>query len=151
MPNIRGKLSKMANRHTKIDFWTLYRLQITSKLYQNAQLNSLSDSDQKTRKWIFWDFGTSWHQIDDLKFDGFSSKSTFFEVSFVAKWRFENRKITIFYKKRCRCVYYHPNYPPRQKKVVRESTSRFWRGWLVKRFEKKWIWRREWGLKIDGF
>jgi len=83
----------------KSTFEHFTRPQMTSKLYQSALLASLSDFDQKTQKWIFWDFGTLWHQIDDLKSDQFSWKSTFFEVSFVVKWQFENFKITIFEKK----------------------------------------------------
>ena len=51
-------------------------------------------------------------------------------------------KITIFLQKRSSGVYLPPMYPYIIKKMFRKSTSRFLRGWLVKKFEKKWIWRR---------
>ena len=41
---------------------------MTSKLYPYGLLDFLSDSDQESRKWIFWDFGTPWHVGADLKF-----------------------------------------------------------------------------------
>ena len=62
-----------------------------------------------------------------------------FRTSFVRIWATEFVKIMIFSKKWFSGVYLHLMYPYIKKKVDREPTFRFLRGWLMKKLEKKWI------------
>ena len=60
-----------------------------------------------------------------------------FRTSFLRISALEITKIMIFTKKWSSGVYLYPMYPYTIKKVFRKSTSRFLRGWLLKKIEKK--------------
>ena len=141
MPYKLGKWSKETNRLTKIDFSTLSRPPIDLKL------NASCSDGFSTQFWPpnsifdfsgFWDTPTCRSRFEIW---WIFMKILVFRTSFVRIWATEFVKIMIFSKKWFSGVYLHLMYPYIKKKVDREPTFRFLRGWLMKKFEKKWIFR----------
>ena len=147
MPNIWGKWSKKANRLTKIDFWTLSRPRIDLKLNSSCSAGFFTHSWPPNSIFDFFGFWDTPTCRSRFEIPWNFMKIPVFRTLFLRISALEIAKITIFKKKWSSGVYLYPMYPYSIKKVFRKSTSRFLRGWLVKKFEKKWIWRRGFEVK----